>query len=63
MDLNRFLGGIGLIYLCILIFLVVGWVINLFKILFLVDGGITAMFIARIVGAFLLPLGGLLGWF
>lgn len=40
-----------------------GWGWNVVKLIALLDGGITAMFVARIVGIFVVPLGVILGFF
>lgn len=45
------------------IFGLIGWVMNIVKFIYMLDYGITAMFIARIVGIFFAPLGSILGWF
>ena len=42
--------------------LAAGWLLNIGKVLLSLDGGVTAMFIGRIVGIFFAPLGGVLGW-
>ena len=42
--------------------LAAGWLLNIGKVILALDGGVTAMFIARIVGIFFAPLGGVLGW-
>lgn len=42
--------------------LAAGWLLNIGKVLLSLDGDVTAMFIARIVGVFFAPLGGVLGW-
>lgn len=42
--------------------LAAGWLLNIGKALISLDGDVTAMFIARIVGIFFAPLGGVLGW-
>jgi len=39
-----------------------GWIANVVKFIGMLDGGVTAMFIARIVGMVLAPLGVLLGY-
>jgi len=41
----------------------VGWLINIYKLVGLIGGDITTWFIARLVGIFVLPLGGILGYF
>lgn len=44
--------------------LIIGWIMNIVKIVAsLGDPTITPMFIARIVGAFVAPIGGVLGFF
>ena len=40
-----------------------GWIANLVKFIGMLDGGVSAMFIARIVGVFAVPLGAVLGFF
>ena len=40
-----------------------GWVANIVKLAYMLDGPVTAMFIARIVGAFAAPVGSVLGYF
>ena len=42
---------------------IVGWLANVFKLVDMLDGPVTAMFIARIVGVFMAPLGSILGVF
>lgn len=42
--------------------MVIGWVINIFKIVGALDGPINAWLIGRCVGVFVAPLGGVLGW-
>lgn len=42
--------------------LAAGWLLNIGKVLLSLDGDVTAMFVARIVGIFFAPLGGVLGW-
>ena len=39
-----------------------GWIANIVKFIGMLDGGVTAMFIARIVGMVLAPLGVILGY-
>lgn len=39
-----------------------GWVANIVKLFGMLDGGVTAMFIARGVGIFVAPLGAVLGF-
>jgi len=40
-----------------------GWIANIVKLVDMLDGDVTAMFIARIVGIFAAPLGAVLGYF
>lgn len=42
---------------------IVGWVMNIVKLVQMLDGSVTALFIARIVGVFAAPLGAILGFF
>ena len=59
---NQFNAFIYTIWAVVIIGLI-GWVMNIVKFVGMLDGGITAMFIARIVGIFFAPLGGILGFF
>lgn len=40
-----------------------GWIANIVKLVGMLDGELTAMFIARIVGIFVAPFGAILGFF
>jgi hypothetical protein len=40
-----------------------GWIANIVKFVGMMDGGVTTMFIARIVGVVAAPLGAVLGYF
>jgi hypothetical protein len=42
---------------------VVGWAWNIVKLVGLIDGSITAMFVARVIGVFVTPFGSVLGFF
>lgn len=53
----------GLFGLAIVVASVIGWILNIVKFFGILDGAVTAMFIARIVGFFLAPLGAVLGYF
>lgn len=58
--------GFTLVEVCGLLLLVaffVGWVINVAKFIGLLGGEITTWFVARAVGIFIAPLGGILGFF
>lgn len=39
-----------------------GWIANIVKLISMIDGEITAMFVARAVGIFAAPLGAILGY-
>lgn len=39
-----------------------GWVANIVKFFYMLDGGVSALFIARIVGIFVAPVGAVLGY-
>lgn len=41
----------------------VGWVWNIIKLIAIAGGDISAMFVLRIIGVFLAPLGSILGFF
>ena len=58
-------GGVGafLFFLAVISVAIGGWIANLVKLIGMLDGGVTAMFIARIVGVFAAPLGSVLGFF
>lgn len=49
--------------LIISLLLIGGWIWNAVKLIGMLDGDITAMFIARVAGVFIPPFGGLLGFF
>lgn len=53
---------IGLIWLALIIGAIVGWVLNIIAIVHMLNGPVTAMFIARIAGIPLAILGAVLGW-
>lgn len=62
-----FLQRIGLtsifLQIAITIFLLIGWVLNLFEVIGIrYTDTITLEIILRVVGLFLLPLGGIMGW-
>ncbi|MBK5204343.1 MAG: hypothetical protein JJD98_02730 [Polaromonas sp.] len=64
MNLSEKLGlaGAGLMVLFVLA-AGYGWVLNIVKLIGLLDGGVTAWMIARAVGVFAAPLGAILGYF
>lgn len=55
-------GG-GIVIALIWVAMVGGWIANIVKLVGMLDGGVTAMFIARIAGIVVPPLGGVLGFF
>lgn len=40
-----------------------GWIANVVKLIGMLDGAVTEMFVARVVGVFVAPLGSILGFF
>ena len=40
-----------------------GWIANIVKLIGMVDGSVTTMFVLRVVGIFAAPLGSILGYF
>ncbi len=51
-----------MIVTCVLLFGAGGWIANMAKILATMNDGITGMFIMRIVGIFVAPVGAVLGY-
>lgn len=63
--MNKNQRGFTLVEVTFLLLWIVGicgWVANIVKIVESIDGGITAMFVIRIVGIFAAPLGAVLGF-
>lgn len=54
--------AIAVIYLSVWVAILYGWVANIVKFIGILDNPITAMFIARLVGIFAIPLGVILGF-
>ena len=51
-------------FLYLTVFLgIIGWIANIVKLIGMIHGEITAMFIARAVGVFAAPVGAILGYF
>lgn len=46
----------------IVIAAVYGWIANIISLVHMLDGNVTAMFVARIAGVFVAPLGSILGF-
>lgn len=64
MDLWEKLGLVGTALTILLgVAAMYGWVVNIIKLIGLLDGGVTAWVIARAVGVFAGPLGAVLGYF
>lgn len=59
---DNFAIGFGLAWLAVLAVGLVGWVLNIAKIVGMLSGDINAMLVARIVGVFAAPLGAVLGF-
>lgn len=59
----RIVGSLYLMMVLIVFCLMGGWVANIVKLVGLLHGDVTAMFIARVIGVFAVPLGGVLGFF
>jgi hypothetical protein len=55
-------GIVGFLYILLIIAAVIGWVWNIVKIVGSISDPLTAMFIARCVGAFVAPIGAILGY-
>lgn len=56
-------GFLGEFVLLIVVALIAGgWIANVVKLVGMMDGGVTTMFIMRIVGAVFAPLGVILGY-
>ena len=52
-----------LMWIAVMIALAVGWVMNVVTIAHVMAEPITGMFVLRVVGIFVVPLGGVLGYF
>ena len=55
--------GVSLTVLAIFAVVAIGWIWNIVKLIGQISEPITAMFIARCVGVFAVPLGAVLGFF
>ena len=58
----RFIIGTGLIYTLVCILLAIGWVLNCIAIAHTMNLPMTGMFVLRVAGIFVAPLGGVLGY-
>lgn len=63
----KFLAGLGIFgfvaYLGMIVAAIVGWFMNIFAIMHTMHGAFDGMFVLRIVGIFVAPLGAILGLF
>ena len=55
-------GAAILVYLSAIVALVLGWVFNIVQLVTLSSGAINALFVIKVVGIFVAPLGAVLGW-
>jgi hypothetical protein len=51
-----------LAYAAIAIAIIIGWVMNLVQLIGMASDGVTGLFVLKIVGLFLAPLGAVLGY-
>lgn len=60
----RKIGGaiVAIVVIAVVIAGAYGWIENIIKLVHMLDGPATAMFIARIIGVFAAPLGSILGF-
>ena len=54
--------SIELIFAVIGLFLGIGWLINIYKVVGMFSSDVTAELILRVVGIFVVPFGGIMGW-
>jgi len=61
-------GGMILVYIVLVLLVVIGWVLNIIKMIALSKNkegspsSVSSLFVLRIVGIFVFPLGGILGF-
>lgn len=53
---------VALVWFVVTIGAMIGWVLNIIKLVGMIDGEITTMFVLRVVGIFAAPLGAILGY-
>jgi len=63
MGYRRYSAFPALVLIVLFLFGVVGWGLNIYKIISSTDPITTGLMIVRIIGIFIAPLGGLLGYF
>lgn len=54
---------LSFISLFVAIFLIIGWIMNIFDLLGASFDPLTGEVVVRLIGIFVFPLGGILGWF
>ena len=58
--------SINLLFTALFVFAIlmfIGWVMNIYDVVQMLDGNITGKFLLKLVGIFIAPLGSFLGWF
>lgn len=63
MNKQKGVTAIELLIAAIVVLFAGGWIANIVKLVGMLDGELTTMFIARIVGIFVAPFGAILGFF
>lgn len=53
----------GVLYISIMLFVIYGYIMNVYSIWNTIDLAITGKFILRVIGVFMFPLGAILGYF
>jgi hypothetical protein len=56
-------GGIFLVWLIVVLFLAIGWIMNIVAVIQTDLSHVTTLLIVRIIGIIVVPLGSFLGWF
>lgn len=54
---------VEMLFVALMIGGAIGWILNIVKIIASLGDVVTGMFIARCIGAFVAPIGAVLGWF
>lgn len=57
------LAAFGFTYIAVLVLGLIGWVINIVKIIGAANDPLTGWFIARVIGVIVAPVGAILGFF
>lgn len=61
--MEKTIGGMAIVWLLIVIAAAIGWVMNIITLIGIINDPITGIFIMRVVGIFVPPLGAVLGYF